>query len=111
MAQDVSVDHGAFLKATGQMRDVIPTLDQTAKKLDASVQAAEAGWKGEAKTAFDHFATRLHGSITNLHKSLIDLTTALEQGNKHLGGTDSENTQLFGKIDTELSSQPFTNLV
>ncbi|WP_433709525.1 WXG100 family type VII secretion target [Nocardia sp. CA-084685] len=110
MAQDISIDHGQFLKATGQMRDVIPTLDHTAKKLDASVQAAEAGWKGPAKIAFDRYAHRLHGSILKLNKSLTDLTTALEQGNKDLGGTDSDNRQIFGKIDTELSSHPYTNL-
>jgi uncharacterized protein YukE len=110
MDQNISIDHGAYLKATGQMADVIPTIDHTAKKLEASVVAAEAGWKGQAFGAFKDYAKRLGDSINNLHSSLTELANALEQGNKHLGGADSHNSESFKKMDAELSSPTYTNL-
>lgn len=112
MAQDISIDHGQFMQATGHMRDnVVPVLQRTATNLEASVQAAGAGWKGEAKRSFDKFAANLHGAIQELHQSLGDVTTALAEGNKHLGTNDVNNSDLFGQAGNGLESAPLTNLV
>src|SRR5262245_12482257 len=109
MAAEVSISHDAFVKATSQMRDVIPRIDGTARQLETTVDASKGYWSGMAQAEFTKFHQRLDTALKHLNTSLTQLTDALEAGNKHFGGSDQENAQLFSKIHTDLSTS-LTNL-
>ena len=111
MAQDMSIDHATHAQATRHIVDhVAPNIHAAATGLETSVQAAGAGWKGEAKRSFDKFAANLHSAIQDLHASVNDMTDKLTHSNQNLGTTDVSNADLFGHAGKGLESAPLTNL-
>jgi WXG100 family type VII secretion target len=97
-SNNVSVDHDAFHAANQQYGNVVPEIRATADRLTASVDAAQAGWKGEAYGSFTAFHQRLNDSITSLHRSLDDVNQSLTKGNQSLGSTDTDNSQHFTSL-------------
>jgi WXG100 family type VII secretion target len=98
MAGQVSVDHAAFSKANQQYGDVVPAIRDTANHIAQAVDAAAAGWKGEAYGAFTAFHTRLHENITKVNASLQEVSDLLQQGHQTYSHTDSAGTQQFTSL-------------
>ena len=94
-AGQVSVDHAAFDKANQQYGAVVPAIHQTANQISQSVEAAAAGWKGQAYGAFSQFHARLNDRITQVNKSLQEVSDLLHQGHNTYSTSDTDNVHPF----------------
>jgi WXG100 family type VII secretion target len=92
------MDHGAFLTAQANYAEVIPNIKAIAANLDASVQAAETAWQGQAYGAFVSFAGQLDQAIQKLNGDLLATADALYQGNTIMGQTDYDSTSSFTSL-------------
>jgi len=95
---DINVDHVAYQQANKQYGDVVPAIQQTATALTNSVQAAQAGWKGQAYVAFAGFHDRLNTSVTKLHQALNEVNETLGKGNTSYSNVDDHNQTHFTSL-------------
>ncbi|MFC9993675.1 WXG100 family type VII secretion target [Nocardia sp. NPDC127526] len=98
----VKSEHDIATAAQGEMADVVATIKSILSKVTSAVDAAKAGFQGDAAAAFQGAANAWDGEANRLNGILNEFESQVGTGIATFKNLDSENESGF-KTLTNLS--------
>lgn len=91
----VASEHEIAQKAQSHMADVVTTIKAILDKVTHAVDAAKAGWQGDASASFVTATASWDGEAKRLNDLLSEMEGKVGEGTAHFRNMDAENESGF----------------
>ncbi|HEX3923582.1 MAG TPA: WXG100 family type VII secretion target [Streptosporangiaceae bacterium] len=89
--------------AANQTQQAVDTIRGIQSTMNNQQEALQAGWKGEASTAFTNAFMTFNGDFTKVLQALANLQEKLSAAQRNYTATETANTQAASKIGQALN--------
>lgn len=103
MAGESAFDRAQMATAANQTQQAVDQIRGIQSTMNSQQEALQAGWKGEASTAFTNAFATFNGDFTKVLQALQNLEEKLSASQKNYTATEAANTQAASKITQALS--------
>jgi WXG100 family type VII secretion target len=104
MSGQISQDAGVASSAQNDMADAVAAIRAKINAVTDAVDAAKAGWQGDAFAACNAAANGWDEEASALNRVLDELQQEVGTGRQHYTGMEGDNTQLFTSLGAAMPS-------
>jgi len=103
VAGESAFDRAQMATAANQTQQAVDTIRGIQSTMNGQQEALQAGWKGEASTAFTNAFGVFNGDFTKVLQALANLQEKLSASQRNYTATETANTQAASKISQALN--------
>ncbi len=103
MAGESAFDRSLMATAASQTQTAVDTIRGIQNTMTSNQEALQAGWSGEASTAFNNAFLRFNEDFTKVLQALQNLQEKLRASQVNYTATEQANTQAASRITQALS--------
>lgn len=103
MAGGFEGDVEQFTQAEKRVTEVRVSMDQNLGTLRGNIEATQAGWSGEAQTAFANVMRRFDEAGKGLNQALQNIAELLEQAGSKYNASEQQQQELIKAVNSGFS--------